>query len=324
MTRRTKGGVAFAALLAAALLMPAAVRAQASMDSVPTDSTYVRARRLVMEGNGAEGRKLVDSMLARPSLEPSAYAEALYWHAALAATAADAERDYRQLIVEYPLHARTESALLQLAQLEMTRNDRPPATAHLQQFLRDFSGSPQRGRAGFWLARLLFEQGDVPRGCTALRTARAAIPAEDAELRNQVDFYASRCSGVPDAAAPARDSAQVAPPVAPSVAPPIAAPAPVVSPPPAPLPKPKAQSPRPDAKGSKPAFAVQVAAFAARADADALVKKLGKRGLKAHVTGSAKPFRVRVGSFATRAEAAAMQASLRKRGIPGYVTEDAP
>lgn len=290
--------------------------AQSPADSVPTDSIYLRARRLVAEGNGAEGRRLVDSMVARPGVEPAQYAEALYWHASLAATAADAERDYRQLIVEYPLHARTEGALLQLAQLEMTRNDRPPAIAHLQQFLRDFAGSAQRGRAGFWLARLWFDQGDLPRGCAALRNARAAIAPDDAELRNQVDFYASRCSDVPDVAVPAHDSAMVSPP---TVVPPATKPA--VQPPPAVV---EAPLPRPRTQGAKPSYAVQVAAFATRPDADALVKKLAKRGLESHVVGTSKPFRVRVGNFATRAEAVKMQATLKKRGISGYATEDAP
>ena len=58
---------------------------------------------------------------------------------------------------------------------------------------------------------------------------------------------------------------------------------------------------------------VQVAAFASRANADALAKKLG-----ASVAPSAdgKLFRVRFGPFATEKEAQAALADAKKRGYP--------
>ena len=33
----------------------------------------------------------------------------------------------------------------------------------------------------------------MPRGCAALRVAREAVPQQNAELRNQLEFYAPRC-----------------------------------------------------------------------------------------------------------------------------------
>ena len=58
------------------------------------------------------------------------------------------------------------------------------------------------------------------------------------------------------------------------------------------------------------AFAVQVAAFANRASADATAKKVG--GM---VSAAGRLWRVRIGPFATRAEAGTAQARVRKAGI---------
>lgn len=57
-------------------------------------------------------------------------------------------------------------------------------------------------------------------------------------------------------------------------------------------------------------FAVQVAAFANRASADATAKKVGGT-----VSAAGKLWRVRIGPFATRTEAGAAQAKVRKAGF---------
>src|SRR5581483_4987237 len=106
----------------------AAAKAQTSATRTPpTDSVFIRARQLVVSGNGAAGRLLVDSVVAVTTPDTPAYGEALYWRAALAASSADAERDYRRLVVEYPLSPRVPDALLQLAQLELARGDKQAA-----------------------------------------------------------------------------------------------------------------------------------------------------------------------------------------------------
>ena len=162
----------------------------------PAESTYARARRLVLDGNGPAGRALIDSLVAGTDPLTRDYANALFWRASLAATAADAERDYRKLIVEHPLSPRAAEALLAIAQLEMSRGDRRGATEHLQRYLLENPSSPDRGRAGLWLARLLIEQGQLLPGCTALAHARLAIPDAAVELRNQAEYYGQRCVGV--------------------------------------------------------------------------------------------------------------------------------
>jgi cell division septation protein DedD len=177
---------------------PDSAAAPAAKPPAPTaaESTYARARQLVLDGNGPAGRALIDSLVARTDPLTRDYADALFWRASLAATAADAERDYRRIIVEHSLSPRAAEALLAIAQLEMSRGDRRGATEHLQRYLLENPASPDRGRAGLWLARLLIEQGQLPPGCTALAHARLAIPDGAVELRNQAEYYGQRCIGV--------------------------------------------------------------------------------------------------------------------------------
>src|SRR5258705_5962905 len=168
------------------------------------DSIFRRARRLVSEGDGATGRAIVDSLLRTVPEGAPSYGDALYWRGALAETAADAERDYRRVIVEYPLSPYSDDALLSLAELEQARGDRLAAYQHLQRFVREHPVSPARARAGLAAARLAFEQRDLKRGCAMIADARASAGTRDVELRNQIEYYGAHCS---TAAAPSPASA---------------------------------------------------------------------------------------------------------------------
>jgi cell division protein FtsN len=64
-------------------------------------------------------------------------------------------------------------------------------------------------------------------------------------------------------------------------------------------------------------WTIQLAAYNTRPDADALVRKLAARGVKARISGEAKPFRVRLDYYDTRQEAVARVAELKERGIIG-------
>ena len=184
---------------------------------------------MVSDGNGAAGRALVDSMLRAASEGTRAYGDALYWRGALAETAADAERDYRKVIVEYPLSPYVADALLSLAELEQARGDRAAAFQHLQRFVREHPIGPLRARAGLAAARLAFEQRDVTRGCAMIADARTSAGAGDVELRNQIDYYATRCPTAP-ATAPATSAvASAAPATTAPATPPASAPPPGTS-----------------------------------------------------------------------------------------------
>ena len=359
-------------LLAVLLLFAPAANAQTSAaDTVPgvaapiarpaTDSFYRRARRLVAEGNGVAGRALVDSLLRAADPAMPAYGDALYWHGALAPTAAEAERDYRRVIVEYPLAYYADDALLAIAELEQARGDRAGALAHLQRFVREHPASQGRGVAALGAARLAFEQRDTKLGCSMIAAARTSASTSDVELRNQIEYYGRQCPetsvaaepqaaapvSAPVASAPAASAPVAAPTVtraAPSVAsaPPRRAPESVpVSTMPAPVtPKPRSAPAQPASvrhdsavrtatrrDGVRPAstmYTIQVAAYDTRPPAEQLVHKLATRGVKARVSGTTKPFRVRLDFYRTHQEAAKAVAALKGRGIIGFVAQEVP
>jgi cell division protein FtsN len=307
--------------------------APAKRDPIPppaNDSLFRRARRMVSEGNGAAGRALVDSLLATTDPSTPDYGDALYWHGALAPTAAAAEADYRRVIVEYPLAYYSGDALLAIAELEQARGDRLGAMQHLQRFVREHPENPGRGIAALGVARLAFEQRDSTLACSMLVEARRSMSPTDVETRNQVEYYANRC---PSATASAAASAQAPAPSAPVQAP---APAPTEKPAAttraatketakAPARETKREAPAPSATTharTVTRYTVQVAAYNTRADADALVKRLAARGIKAHVSGTSKPFRVRLALHGTRKDANAELAAMRKRCIEGFVAEE--
>jgi len=230
----------------------------------PADSIFARARQLVVNGNGAAGRLLVDSVIAATSPDSAIYADAIYWRAALAATSADAEHDYKRLVVEYPLSAHAGDALFQLAQLEVARGDRTAATTHLDRFLLENPASDDRGRAGLMLVRLAFDQNEPQHACVALRRALQDVPATEVELHNQLDYFSPRCVNVDSTRAvgtASRDSARRDSTTA-STARRDTTPAPRVS---------------------KARYTLQVAAYGSKADAEALAKRRKARGVDVRV-----------------------------------------
>lgn len=285
----------------------AALRRGAAMDSA-----FARARALVISGQAAAGRLMGDSILAATPEGTDAYGRALYGQAMLAPTAADAELDYQRIIVEYPLSAHAGDALLQLAQLERSRGDRDAAIGHLQRFLRENPGSPERARTGLWLAQLLFEQHSDETACGILASARAATAAGDVELQNQMNFYSARCAAAAanataDSAARADSVKAAARTRADSIkrARARAREAPA------------RKAPAPAANGR---YTVQLAAFATRAEAEKLVSTLHAKQIEARVDGDRKPFRVRAGHYTTRAEATKAAARFKALGYAGFVT----
>ena len=165
----------------------------AQVPARPADPVFVRAQQLVSDGNGAAGRALIDSVIAAtPPIAPL-YPQALFWRASLAASAADAESDYKHIVVDYPLAPQAADALLRLAQLELARGDRDGALAHLQRIPRDYPRSKSLARASYWTARVLFEKNDLPNACAANASALAQTDSTEVELRNQIQYQGQRC-----------------------------------------------------------------------------------------------------------------------------------
>jgi len=200
----------------AVLLTPVISSAQTTP---PVNPVYLRAQTLVNDGNAAAGRALVDSMIAAAAPGSNDYAEGVYWRAVLAATAADAEIDYKRIVIDYSTSPRVEDALIRLAQLEMARGSYDAAVRHLTQLSTEHPDSPARGRAGYWLARALFDKNDERGGCAAITDALSHTSDTETELRNQINYLNQRCANLP--AAPAR------PTPIPEIPPPPPLPAPV-------------------------------------------------------------------------------------------------
>ena len=187
-----------------ALLSCATTLAVAQTPPRPTDPVFVRAQTLVSDGNGVAGRALIDSVIKATSPTARLYPEALFWRASLASNAADAESDYKHIVVDYPLAPQAEDALLRLAQLELARGDRESALIHLQKIPRDYPRSRSLARASYWTARVLFEKNDIPKACAANANALAQVVEGEIELRNQIQYQSQRCPlpAVAAAAAP--------------------------------------------------------------------------------------------------------------------------
>lgn len=168
-------------------------RAAAQVPARPADPIFVRAQTLVSDGNGVAGRALIDSVIAKTPQTSQLYPQALFWRATLAANAADAESDYKHIVVDYPLAPQAEDALLRLAQLELARGDRDGALGHLQRIPRDYPRSKSLARASYWTARVLFEKNDVPNACVANANALAQADVSEVELKNQIQYQGQRC-----------------------------------------------------------------------------------------------------------------------------------
>ncbi|HEY4733572.1 MAG TPA: SPOR domain-containing protein [Gemmatimonadaceae bacterium] len=191
-------------------------RMEAQAVSKPADPVFVRAQAMVSDGNGVAGRALIDSVIAATPPMAPLYPQALFWRASLAASAADAESDYKHIVVDYPLAPQAADALLRLAQLELARGDRDGALAHLQRIPRDYPRSKSLARASYWTARVLFEKNDIPHACAANESALSQADTTEIELRNQIQYQGQRCPAV----AVASSAGSVTPPTAISVSPP--------------------------------------------------------------------------------------------------------
>lgn len=337
--RRSIAAIAAIAIACAAVLS-AGVSLMHAQEITDPDQAIGRARALVEAGNGRAGRLVLDSLVQRTPVGTPALGELLYWRGLLSESGADAERDWRRLLLEVPMSPRAEDALLRLAQMEQLRGRAAESRVLLERLLRDYSDPPSQARAHFWLAKAYFDENDRPRACGALEVARRDVPTSAVELRTQMDNMRSGCRGV-TAVSPARIAdAGGAPP--PSATPPAAvqrASDSVRTPDnstrtsdssartsdnSARTSDSSTRTPDNAARPANARYSVQLAAYARLDQAQALVRRLATRNVEARVDGTANPFRVRTGYFTTRAQANARLAELRRAGHDGFVAELMP
>ncbi len=280
-------------------------RAQATS---PTDTVLRRAQRLVSEGQGTNGRALVDSVIVQAAGQPARMAEALFWRAALAEQAASAERDYQRVTVEHALSPWSGEALLRLGQLAYARGERTSALRAFERIVVEQAETPIAPVGYFWKGRVLLEQGDVGLACEALREAGRRAAPTALELKNQVEYYAQRCRDV--SAAQTAPAAASTPPAGPRASPP------ALSSPPSTTAPASASPPVAEHTATPaPTWSLQVSAHSTRADAAKAMRTLTNRGYQARVEGSKAPFRVRIGRYASEAEATRDLVRAKKKGL---------
>ncbi len=307
--RRPRVGVLVMAAVVCAFMLPMATTVSAQVTPA-VERTTARARAMVDGGDGATARALLDSLVGAVPVGTIDLAEALYWRAVLAERIAEAERDWKRLVIDVPLSPRAPDALVRLGELDMLRGHPADARVYFTRLLRDFPGGTYRAKGLLWLTRSYFEERNMVGGCSALDSLRG-IEVPDGELRLQSEELQRRCTG-----AITNVAANVAAHVAAKTIPPSAAPdksgltsAPVASE------KPVAQAGR---------YSVQLAAYDTREEAADAVKRFATRDITARIDGGQKPFRVRVGYYGTRAAATNALHTLKKRGFDGFVAERAP
>jgi cell division septation protein DedD len=311
-----RGGVmlALCAGVAAGEMHAQSAPAASGAPSAAVNRVVGRARGLIESGSGADARTLLDSLVATLSPTSDDLAEALYWRATLAERATDAERDWKRLAIEAPLHPRTADALVRLGEFELLRGRPAAARPYFDRVTKDFPDTPQRAKSTLWVTRSYFDERKAPEACTALATLPAARVPEG-ELRLQYDELGRRCAGVRLSVGAPAVSANAA---SPSSRTDIKVDSKTDSKTDT---RPTSSAPS-EARTGK--YSVQLAAYDTEEEANATVKRLRARGIEARVDGDAKPYRVRSGRFQTRAEANKALAALKKQGQSGFIAELRP
>jgi hypothetical protein len=253
-----------------------------------TDSRLVEALRLAQSGQVDSGRAIVRRLLSALPPTDTSYPQALLAAAKIAPDAATVGSSLNRIVVEYGTSPWADDALLLLTQLYYAQRDPAQTIQAAEHLNRDYPDSPLRPRADFTAARAYFELKNEARGCELIRQALDGA-GDDVEFKNQVSFYAARCSApAATTSTPTTDTGQ----------------------------KPSTAGPH--------MFAVQVLAVKSASQVDDMLTRLKVMGFDARVVrDSTGYFKVRVGRYATHDEAVRTQQRLKTKigGQPFVVDE---
>ncbi len=255
-----------------------------------TDARLVEALRLAQSGQVDSGRAIVRRALATLPPGDSVYPQALLAAAKIAPDAPTVALHLNRIVVEYGASPWADDALLLLTQLYFAQRDPAKTIDAAERLNRDYPDSPFRARASFSAARSYFELKNETRGCELIQQALDGA-GDDVEFKNQVAFYAARCS-----AASTTPTTQTTA---------------------------DTSAPTPPGGGTR-TYAVQVLAVKSAAQVDDMLTQLKVMGFDARVVrDSTGLFKVRVGRYATREEAARTQQRLKTRvGGQPFVVEE--
>jgi cell division septation protein DedD len=260
--------------------------------SAQSDTLRAAALR-VAQTRPDSARAMIRRLLASLPPGDSLYPGVLFTAGRVAADANTAATNLQRVVVEYGRSVWADSALVLLTQLYFARGD-PAATVQAAERLRrDYPDSRLKARGDFWGARAYFDLRDDAHAC-ALITEALDGAGTDVEFRNQVSFYAARCTPATATTAPA---AAAAPPGAPGDT---------------------------QARSGVTGYAVQVLAVKSAAQVDEMLSHLKAMGFDARVVRDTSGlFKVRVGRYATRDEAVKAQRRLKARvGGQPFVVEE--
>src|SRR5712691_9165848 len=158
-----------------------------------TDARLIEALRLAQSGQVDSGRAIVRRLLATLLPGDSLYPQALLAAAKIAPDAPTVASNLNRIVVEYGAGPWADDALLLHTQLYFAQRDPVQTVQAAERLNRDYPDSPLRPRANFSAARAYFELKNEARGCELIQQALNGS-ADDVEFKNQVSFYASRCS----------------------------------------------------------------------------------------------------------------------------------
>lgn len=269
--------------------------------SAQSDPRLVAAVRLAQEGQGDSARVRVKRILDATPVASPLYAEALFTTGVVATTAAEMERHFRRLVVEFNGSAWSDDALLRLIQLNFAQGDLAGVTSTAERLAGDYPQSEVIPDAAKWAARAYFRQQSTADGCRWLADGLARADTVNVELRNELAFLNGRCGPVGQAAGGqvGRDT--------------IRAPARDTSPTQSAVPSPQS------------VFAVQVASSSTQALADDLVRRLAREQIpNAYVVRDGTAFKVRLGRFPVRSSADSLLVHVRIRHPQAFVVEVLP
>jgi len=257
-----------------------------------TDPRLVEALRLAQSGHADSGRAIVRRLLATLPPSDSVFPQALLAGAKIAPDGPSVASHLNRIVVEFGAGPWADDALLLLTQLYFAQREPAQTIQAAERINRDYPDSPLRARANFSAARSYFELKNETRGCELIRQSLEGS-GEDVEFKNQVSFYAARCS-----AASTTTTATATP------------------------------APTPDTSSrttaAAHAYAVQVLAVKSAAQVDDMLTRLKVMGFDARVVrDSTGFFKVRVGRYARREEAVRTQQRLKTRvGGQPFVVEE--
>jgi septal ring-binding cell division protein DamX len=218
------------------------------------------------------------------------YPEALLTAAKIAPDAQTVSMNLNRIVVDYGSSPWADDALLLLTQLYYAQHDAAQTIQTAERLNRDYPDSPFRARANFSAARAYFEQKNETRGCELIQQSLDSA-GDDVEFKNQVSFYAARCSS-------ATTTATTPPPGGDTTA---------------------------KTGGAPRAYAVQVLAVKSAAQVDDMLTRLKVMGFQDArvIRDSTGFFKVRVGRYASRDEAQRVQQRLKTKvgGQPFVVDE---